>query len=213
MFTTESGSARTKTGQGDAERLNKWFGWGGNAFVLHGGSVPITTAVHWNPRVWKLLDEWGDSDDDPIITLAGSTHRWATAALLEQIATGAPLLTGVTHCVPWPIGKNNILKWDKQREAELGGLLRWLDETGNRLGVDARLAVGDFNGPRTDSYDGPGKAMARYGWRDAAVMAGGNDRAIIDRFAVKGLTIVQHKVLPTRGATDHDYAAAIKATG
>lgn len=211
VFTTESGT------YANAEKLSKFLGWGGDAFVLHGGSMPITTAAHWNPHVWKLKAEWGHSDKSPIITLPGSTHRWATAVLLEQVSSGGLLLAGITHCVPWPKGPNTIRKYNEQRAAEFGGLLDWLEETGDNLGVPARIATGDLNGIRTDTKypggDGPGKAMAKYGYKDAAVIAetsGGPNRALIDRFAVKGLSIAKHTVLPTNGATDHDHAAAIR---
>lgn len=205
MFTTESGTYAA------AEKLNKWFGWGGKAFILHGGSMPITTAAHWNPKVWKLRAEWGHSDKSPIITLPSSTHRWATAVLLEQVASGGLLLAGITHLQYLPKGPNTIRKYDREREAQLGGLLRWLNQTGDDLGVPARLAVGDFNGLHSDPYDGPGKAMAKHGYVDAGDSAG--SKAIIDRFAVRGLKVLGHKVVPTNGATDHKTAATLRAAG
>lgn len=204
VVTTESGS------YSDAARLSKAMGWGGKAFVLHGGSLPITTAVHWDPEKYKLVREWGNSDTDPLITLPGSTHRWGTLVKLEQLASSEDFGVGVTHLQYLPKGPNDVKRYDVERHDQLGAMLRHCDRLVPGL---PRFCAGDFNSTRHDMYDasvGVGKAMAEHGYTDAAVEAGG--RAHIDRIATKQVRVRQHMSLPTRGATDHPYAVAILAT-
>lgn len=190
VVTTESGN------YDDGARLNREFGWGGKrgeSFILHGGSVPITTAVHWDPDKYRLIDE-GQFET------TGSTHRYATWVKLEHEASGEKFVVGATHLVPWPIGPNMIRKYDYQRESAFGSFLKQLVGIAGGLPI---LAVGDLNGKRSDPYDGPGKAMAKYGFTEAKA-----GKAIIDRICGKGVTFVEHTILPTRGATDHETAAA-----
>jgi hypothetical protein len=194
VVTTESGN------YDDGARLNRAFGWGGRrgtSFILHGASVPITTAIHWNPATYELVDE-GQFET------TGSTHRYATWVLLEHKASNERFAVGATHLVPWPKGPNTIRKYDIQREQSFGAFLAKLK---NVAGIHPALGAGDLNGKRTDPYDGPGKAMAKQGFIEAKT-----GRAVIDRICGRGVTFTEHHVLPTRGATDHDTAVAAYVT-
>ena len=215
----------------DGQVLNRVYGWGGNragadgvakdqaSYVLHSGDdVRISTSIHLDPAKYRILDEgWWH-------TLQSSTHDGATWACLQHRLTGVVFYAAVTHCVPWPIGPNNVRKWDDQREKEIGGMLAELNEYRAKTQKDRNLEVvpaiigQDWNGKRTDPYDGPGKAMDRYGFTDAYSYAktrlpAGNPgrRALIDRIGVSkdGVTVREHTIVPTRKGTDHDYAVAV----
>lgn len=210
VLTCESGNYE------DGARLNRAFGWGGkrgSSFVLHGGSVPITTAVHLDPDKYEVLDE------GLFITTPGTTHRWGTWVLDRQRATGVLAIKAATHLQYLPIGPNDIRKYDREREGQLAAFLRQLHVVAEAAAKKHRvlkvpvLVGGDMNGKRTDPYDGPGKAAATYGYVDAAVVAEiktGGTKALIDRwFVPKGTRVREHAILPTRGSTDHEYAVAI----
>lgn len=190
VVTTESGN------YDDGARLNRAFGFGGKrgeSFILHGGSVPITTAVHWNPDTYRLRDE-GQFET------TGSTHRYATWVKLEHRESQREFIVGATHLIPWPIGPNTVKKYDLARESAFNSFLRQLDKIAGGLPV---LAVGDLNGKRSDPYDGPGKAMTAHRYTEALPST-----RIIDRACGKRVTFSDVQVLPTRGATDHDTAVA-----
>ena len=200
VFATESGS------ESDATRLNREFAWGGNAFARRGGSDAIALTVHFDPNKWDFLSA------EQIITVAGTTHRWGSLVLLRQEASDALLMCGLTHTQYLPKGPNTVPKYDREREAQFGALLRALDKAADAAALQygqpvGRLAGGDLNSTRTAPDDGPGRAMVAHGYVDANPKGTG----IIDRFAVKGVTIHEHKILPTRGGTDHKTAAAIHA--
>lgn len=209
------------------EALNKAFGWGGQragkagvtrpSFVLHGGSLGITTALHWDPDRWRLLD------DGLFVTLPGSTHRWGTWVTLEHLASHQPVAHGITHLQYLPKGPNTVKRYEVEKHDQLSSMLRQLDVVADaaakRYGKPVpRLCAGDFNSDRNDMYDasvGVGKAIAQHGYADAAVAAhahiGGNQPQI-DRVAVKGVGVDEHLILPTRGGTDHPTAVAVRVT-
>lgn len=194
VVTTESGN------YDDGARLNRAFGWGGRrgvSYILHGASVPITTAIHWNPATYELTDE-GQFET------TGSTHRYATWVVLEHKQASREFVVGATHLIPWPKGPNTIRKYDIQREQSFGA---FLDKLKRIAGTRPALGVGDLNGKRNDPYDGPGKAMTKHGFVEAKT-----GKAVIDRICGRGVTFTEHTVLPTRGATDHDTAVAAYVT-
>lgn len=213
VLTCESGNYE------DGARLNRAYGWGGvrgSSFVLHGGSVPITTTVHLDTGKYEVLGE------GMVITTPGTTHRWGTWVLDRHRASGVIAVKGVTHLQYLPIGPNDIRKYDREREGQLAAFLRQLhvvaEAARKRYGLRQVpvLVGGDMNGKRTDPYDGPGKAAAAYGYVDAATVAethtGGN-AALIDRWFVPYDTrVAEHAIYPTHGSTDHDYAVAISVT-
>jgi hypothetical protein len=195
VVTTESGP------EFDAELLSREFGWR-SAFARRGGSNPISTAVHWDPDKYKFVRAW------QFTTLPTSTHRWGTCVKLRHISSADEFYVGATHCIPWPKGPNNIRRYNEQREAELGSMLRQVRDLA--AGKPAVVA-GDFNGLRTDTRypggDGPGKAMNKHGFTEAKP-----SKAIIDRVCGRGVTFTKPVILPTRGATDHDYCVAVDVT-
>lgn len=204
----------------DGRRLNKAFGWSGvmvgdgpkPSFVLHGPDVRITTAAHWRPGI-ELLAE-GQFD-----TLPGSTHNGATYALNR--CDGVLWLDLVTHLQYLPKGANTTrTKYDTERQQQLSTALSRAQvlaaEFAREYGV-ARVPVivgEDFNGARTDAYDGPGAAMKTYGYRDVEQVA--SDRvpaAIIDRLGVSaGITVNRYRAISTNGATDHPHAVLVDLT-
>ena len=215
-------------GYKQGEQLSRAFGWGGEygeSFILHGGSAPINTAVLWDPDKWRLHEDIGHTEKRPFITEPGTTHRWATAALLERLGTDQFILNGVTHTQYQPKGKNTIPRFDRERYRQIDGFLtkldRWAEEFERKYDREiARLGCGDFNSRyRTDPYCGTigvTKAMIDNGYDDfrhVAERKAGSPAYIIDRGCGKGKVRVRsHTTLPDRGATDHDTAAAVLLT-
>ena len=192
VVTTESGP------ESDAELLSREFGWR-SAFARRGDSAPIATAVHWDPDKYKFVRAW------ELTTLRSSTHRWGTLVRLRHTASGQTFFIGSTHCVPWPIGANKVRRYNEQRRAELGAMLKQSREI---AGDEPVVIAGDFNGKRTDSKyaggDGPGKAMVDHGFTEAKP-----SKAVIDRVCGRGVKFANTVILPTRGATDHDTCVAV----
>jgi hypothetical protein len=216
-------------GYEDGELLDKAYGWGGRragtvakdkaSFVVHSGKdVRIAGGVHWDPAKSLLISE------DWYSTLPSSTHNGLTAAVLQDRETGGLSVNGVIHCVPWPIGPNDVKKWNDQRYEEVGAALEIMDEIRAEVAREFNVKIvpgilgEDFNGPRTDSKypggDGPGRAAKDNGWVDAWQIAAkrlGITTAQIDRFLVslEGVEVVEHNVVKTNGATDHPYAVGV----
>ena len=222
-------------GYTQGKQLSNAYGWGGvmynpadkgtwneAAYILHGGSAGITTSIHWDPDKWRLHEDIGNTSRWPFITEPGTTHRWATAGLLERRSTSQFILNGVTHTQYKPIGKNTIPAYDRERYRQMSGFLTKLDQFAARFENEydttiARLGTGDFNSRYgTDPYCrtiGVTKAMTDRGYKDfrvAAEIKAGSPANIIDRGCFKGkVRVREHKVLPDNGATDHDTAAAV----
>ena len=210
----------------DGHLLNHAYGWGGTrgtSYILHSSNdVRISTSIHMNPAKYRVLDEgWWHTD-------RASTHDGATWACLQHRLSGVVFYVAVMHGVPWPIGPNDVRKWNEQRYKEVHAMLDQLDEKRRQTKADRNLAVvpaiigEDFNGKRTDSKypggDGPGRAMAAHEYVDAYTRAqtrlpAGADgrRPLIDRLGVtvEGVTVREHIIVPTRGGTDHDYAVGV----
>jgi hypothetical protein len=212
-------------GYTQGEQLSKAFGWGGKygkSFILHGGSAPINTAILYDPEKWRLREDIGNTDTRPFITEPGTTHRWASAALLERLDADQLILSGVTHTQYQPHGKNTIPRFDRERYRQVDGFLTKLDEYAEEFEQKydreiARLGTGDLNSRYgTDPYCktiGVSRAMVDNGYRDfrlAAEQKSGRPAHIIDRGCYKGkVRVRRHDVLPDRGATDHDTAAHV----
>ena len=227
--------ATESNGYDEGEALSKRLGWGGvrydpkdrktwdkAGFILHGGSAGITTSIHIDPKKWRFHEDVGHTDHSPFITAKGTTHRWATGALIERREVDQFIMNGVTHTAPWPIGKNTIKSWDRERYRQIDGFLSGLDRLAEQYERErdieiARLGCGDFNSRHgTDPYDasiGVGKAMKDNGYTDfrlAAIKKSGSPSHIIDRGCGKGkVKVLEHNVVPDRGATDHDTAAGL----
>jgi hypothetical protein len=208
------------------EQLSRAFGWGGKygkSFILHGGSSPINTAILYDPAKWKMHEDIGNTETRPFITKSGTTHRWASAVLLERLGTGQFILNGCTHTQYKPHGRNTIPQYDRERYGQMDGFLTKLDRWAEQFEDEykqasiARLGCGDFNSRyRTDPYChtiGVTKAMVDNGYRDfriAAEQKSGKPANIIDRGCYKGkVRVRRHDVLPDRGATDHDNGAGV----
>lgn len=212
-------------GYKQGEQLSRAFGWGGKygkSFILHGGSNPINTAILWDPQKWRLHEDIGNTDTRPFITKSGTTHRWASAALLERLGTDQFILNGVTHTQYKPHGRNTIPEYDRERYAQMDGFLTKLDGFAEQFERKydreiARLGTGDLNSRyRTDPYChtiGITKAMRDNGYQDFRIGAEqkfGSPANIIDRGCYKGKVRVRsHTTLPDRGATDHDNGAGV----
>jgi hypothetical protein len=215
----------------DGQILSRYYGWGGNragaegvtkdeaSYVLHSGNdVRISGSEHVDPKKYRILDDGWEH------TYTATTHDGVTWACVQDRDSGVVFYLAVMHGVPWPIGPNTVRKWDTVREKQTAGMLEFLNKKREQTKADRRLEVvpvifgEDFNGKRTDPYDGPGKAMARYGYADAYTLsqkklpAGSAGRkALIDRIgvSVEGVTVREHIIVPTRKGTDHPYAVAV----
>lgn len=219
----------------DGQVLNRMYGWGGNragaegvtrdtaSYVLHSGNdVRISASEHLDPKKHAILDDgWWH-------TLPSSTHDGATWACVQNRESGVVFYLAVSHGIPWPIGPNDVRKWNNHRYDQFAGMFEHLAEYRAKTMKDRRLEVvpaiigEDFNGLRTDSKypggDGPGRAMAKYGYADAYTLAkvrlpagSPGRRPLIDRIGVslQGVTVREHIVVPTRKGTDHPYAVAV----
>lgn len=213
----------------DGEAANKAYGWGGHragtvpadkaSFVLHSDDdVRISGAIDWDPSKHRLIREgWAP-------TLPSSTHNGLTYAVLQNRTSGVYSVNGSTHGVPWPIGPNDIKKWNDQRYREFDAAFETLNEIRAEVGLEfgVRIVPGilgeDANGPRTDTKypggDGPGRAAKDNGWVDGwqvAVKRLGPAVAPIDRgfVTLEGVEVLEHEYLDTRKATDHPYAWAM----
>lgn len=216
MIVCESGTYE------NGRALNRAFGWNGvmvgdgddPSFVLHGPKMPITTAIHWNPDVFEFLHE------GQVNTLPGSTHNGATWAILRDRVQRFTFEAMGTHLQYLPKGPNTTAtQYDTERQRQLSGALSHANvlaqQYGDMYGQKIPVIVGeDFNGARTDGFDGPGAAMKTYGYRDAErAKQAGKDSAIIDRFAVSaGIDVDHYEAVPTNGATDHKYAIVADLT-
>lgn len=221
VWTTEAGP------YADGERLNREFGWGGHragdpdtpagraSFVLHGDSVPICTALHWDPDKYRVLDE------GMFVTLPGSTHRWGTWVLLEHLLSRGLEAHGITHLQYLPKGPNTVKRYEVEKFKQLDSMLRQLDIVADAAAKTygrpvPRACAGDFNSTRKDKFDasdGVGKAIKGRGYQDAAVVAAthvNGNAPQIDRVAVKGWTVDEHGIYPTRGGTDHTTAVGVR---
>lgn len=204
----------------DGERLDKWFGWGGKrngtvatgeSFVLHGDSVPITTAVHFDPKKYDVLDEgkW--------VTVPSTTHRWATWVLLRHTESRVVFIVAVTHCQYLPKGPNVVKKYDEERYSQIAATLKLTKglqakvlKSRPELDVVPALVAGDMNSQHSDRYDasaGVSKAAKDNGFVDAG-------STIIDRIfhSPTGVTVNEHRTVSTLGGTDHKTAFAASFT-
>ena len=153
----------------DGALLNKNLGWGGvrgKGYVLHGGAVPVCTAVHLDPAKRKFLAE-GQFET------AGTINKWATWGLEKDLDTGVITLFGVTHCEYRPQGPNNIRSYDITRERQMNAMFSKLKALAagqakvHKVEHIPIVVGGDMNGDLDDPYDGPGKAAAKHGFRDS----------------------------------------------
>ena len=188
-------------GYDDGAAYNRHRGWGArrvvddkpklsDSFVLHGGAVPVTTAIDIDndKRTFVATGQ---------VTTAGTRNRWGTWAVLNDEATGIRVLIGATHTEFEPKGKNYASHWGNQRRFEqVSAMMAKLEPVAARYDVSAIVVGGDMNGLKSDPNDGPGKAAAKHGYID---IGGGR----IDRVFVKGnVTVSEVKATKAHPATD-----------
>ena len=206
--TTESGKYV------DGEALNKAFGLPGvrvdtapdASFVLHGDDIAITTAAHFSPEEFEILEhgKW--------VTLPKVVHRWATWVIFRHVPTDVIFIFVITHLQHLPLGANTVKKYDQERHDALALVFQYTKQ----LQQDALLrypncevihaiVTGDMNSKHSDPFDssvGVSLAAKEAGFKDA-----GSD--YIDRsFYSPGVEVADAKMIPTNGATDHVKAFA-----
>lgn len=178
-------------GYDDGKAYDKARGWAGrrvdddkpkkgDSFVLHGGAVPVCTAIDIDPdkRTFVATGQF---------TTAGSRNKWATWGVLEDQATGIRILVGVTHLEFEPKGFNTASHWgNKRREDQLNAVFAKLEPIAAQFQVAATIVGGDMNGLKSDPYDGPGKAATKHGYSEAT-------SGHIDRIFYKGNVTVKEK--------------------
>jgi hypothetical protein len=170
VWTCESGN------YADGAKINEALDWGGRrygatgvspndaSYVLHGGAVPVTTAVHQDPSKRRIKHE-GQG------TTYGTRNRWYTWTVEEDRVTGIDTLHMVTHCEFEPKGPNKIKKWNEHREKQMDAVFDAADALVEKYpSIKAVFVVGDVNGARGDSQypggDGPGNAAKAHSFKE-----------------------------------------------
>lgn len=145
----------------------------GDSFVLHGGAVPVTTAIDIDADKRRFVAT-GQFET------AGTRNRWATWGVLEDRATGIRVLVGVTHLEFEPKGPNPKNHWGNERRYDqLNATFSKLVPIAEKYKVAGTVVGGDMNGLAKDPRDGPGMAAKKHGYIEAK-------SGRIDRVFIKG---------------------------
>lgn len=157
----------------DADLLSKNLGPGWKN-VLHGDAAgDITSAVHWNSN-FKMLAEGRISSGNAAEV---ANHNWGTYALLQDLTGSDVIFMNVGYHAEYRArGVRDASKYDRLREKHTRVLVSESEKIASAAATKYNVKVvpivffGDFNQDKDDYYDGPGKAMAAYGYVDFEVV-------------------------------------------